>query len=285
MKLSLSKSLIAGVAALGLVSAAAAPAFAARTFEHPEPVGFSFDGPFGKFDQAQLQRGFKVWKEVCASCHSMNLVAFSDLGTKGGPFYKKGVKPTDNPYVKAIAAEFEVSDIDSETGDPVKRKGTPADKFPSPYPNATAAAAGNNGAPPPDHSVIVKARHGGADYIYHLLTGYKDAPAGLKVGAGQHYNPYVPGDLTTQWEGKGAVPKGGLIAMAPPLADGQVTYDDGTPNNLRQEAKDVAAFLAWASDPHATDRKQTGVAVLIFLLIFAGLTYGSYRRIWRGVAH
>jgi ubiquinol-cytochrome c reductase cytochrome c1 subunit len=285
MKLSISRSLIAGVAALGLTVAAAAPAFAARTSEHPEPVGYSFDGAFGKFDQAQLQRGFKVWKEVCSSCHSMNLLAIGDLAMKGGPFYKEHVKPNDNPYVKAIAAEYEVNDIDTETGDTIKRKATPADHFPAPYPNATAAAASNSGAVPPDHSVIVKARHGGADYVYHLLTGYKPAPAGLKVGAGQYYNPYMPGDLATQWNGKGPVPKGGLIAMAPPLQAGQVTFDDGTPSTLSQEAKDVAAFLAWASDPHATDRKQTGFAVMIFLLLFAGITYGSYRRIWKDVAH
>jgi ubiquinol-cytochrome c reductase cytochrome c1 subunit len=285
MKLSLSKGLIAGAALFGL-ALTAAPAMAERKAEHPHDAGFPQAGPFGKFDQAQLQRGYKVYKEVCSACHSMELLSFRDLGMKGGPFFDpEHSNPNDNPYVKAIAAEFEVNDIDTETGEVVKRKAVPADRFPSPYPNATAAAAGNGGAPPPDLSVITKARHGGGNYVYSLLTGYRTPPAGLQVAPGQHYNPWMGGDLETYWKGKGPAPIGGFIAMPPPLADGQVTFDDGTKSTLHQQAKDVAAFLEWASEPHQIERKQTGVAVLIFLLIFAGLTYASYRRIWKGVAH
>ncbi|MBC6982255.1 cytochrome c1 [Caulobacter sp. 17J80-11] len=287
MKLSVVKTLASGVAALALAGAAA-PALASGGAEHPKEVAFSFEGPLGKFDQAQLQRGYKVYREVCSACHSMNLMSFRNLGQESGPFWDPKFKhnPNDNPYVKAIAAEYEVDDIDSETGEPVKRKATPADKFPSPYPNATAAAAANGGAAPPDLSVMAKARHGGARYIYSILTGYVNPPAGLHVGPNQHYNPYFPGDLTSAWHGDHKnVPKGGFIAMPQPLTAGQVTFDDGTKSTLEQQAKDVSAFIAWASDPKATERKQTGVAVMIFLALFAGLTYASYRRIWRGIAH
>lgn len=279
-------ALAALAAALGLM--AAAPALAERTFEHPRDGGYGFEGPFGTFDQAQLQRGYKVYKEVCSACHSMQLLSFRDLGRKGGPFYdKRWPNPNENGFVKTIAAEFEVDDIDSETGDVVKRKAVPADRFPSPYPNATAAAAANGGAAPPDLSVMAKARHGGADYIYSLLTGYRQAPAGLKIAPTQHYNPWFPGDLGSAWSGKGPVPIGGVIAMPPPLQPegGQVSFDDGTPSTLDQEAKDVAAFIAWASEPTATQRKQTGVAVLIFLALLLALTYGAYRTLWRNVSH
>jgi ubiquinol-cytochrome c reductase cytochrome c1 subunit len=280
---------IVTLGALGLALTAAAPAFAARTAEEPHAPagGFSFEGPTGKFEPAQLQRGYKVYKEVCSACHSMNLVQFSDLGRPGGPFYDKKYKsPNDNPVIKALAADVKVDDIDSQTGDPIKRPGIPADHFPSPYPNATAAAASNGGAVPPDQSTLAKAREGGARYIYSLLTGYvANPPKGLKMNPGQYYNPYMPGDLGSYWSGKGEAPKGGFIAMPPPLADNRVTYDDGTKATLDQEAQDVAAFLAWASDPHADERKQTGLAVMIFLGLFAVVTYGSYRRIWKNVAH
>ena len=280
------------VLAAAAVTLLAAPAFAERTAEplRSPPGGFSDEGPFGASDktayQAQLQRGFKVWQEVCASCHAMHLVHIRDLGGEGGPFWNpKYPNPNDNPVVKAIAARYQISDVDTTTGDPIKRPGAPADAFPSPYPNATAAAAANGGATPPDHSTIAKAREGGAEYIYSLLTGYRDAPAGLKVGPGQNYNPYYPGDLTAYWSGKGEVPKGGFIAMPQPLKAGQVSYDDGTKNTLQQESADVAAFLEWASDPHADDRKEVGFGALIFLILLSGVTYLSYKRIWRNVAH
>lgn len=284
---SLSKFLSLG--ALGLALTVSAPAFADRSFEEPRAPagGFSFDGPFGTFNQAQLQRGYKVYKEVCSACHSMSLVSFGDLGAKGGPFWDpKYPNPSDSPVIKALAADVKVADIDGQTGEKIMRAGIPADHFPSPYPNTTAAAAGNGGAAPPDQSTLAKAREGGARYIYSILTGYvTNPPAGLQVTPGRYYNPYMPGDLASFWHGTGPVPKGGYIAMPPPLAANRVTYDDGTKATLDQEAQDVAAFLAWASDPHADERKQLGLAVMIFLLLFAGVTYASYRAIWRNVKH
>ncbi|HWE44649.1 MAG TPA: cytochrome c1 [Caulobacteraceae bacterium] len=280
------KRLIVAAAAIALF---ATPALAARTADEPKspPGGYSFNGPFGQHDQRQLQRGFKVWREVCSSCHAMHLVHFRDLGEKGGPFWNPKYKSTDNPVVKALAAQYQISDLDTTTGDPIKRPGTPADAFPSPYPNATAAAAANGGAAPPDHSTIVKARDGGAEYIYSLIAfGYgKAVPAGLKVGPGQNYNPYYPGDLGSYYTGKGKVPTGGFIAMPQPLKAGQVTFDDGTKSTLPQESADVAAFLDWASDPHADERKEMGTGAVFFMLILAGLTFLSYKRIWRNVAH
>ena len=282
---SMKKTLVLIAAAAGL-TLAAQPALASGGAAHPRSGGFSFEGPFGTFDQGQLQRGYKVYREVCSSCHSMDLMHFRTLAEPGGPFYDEHqANPAENRFVKALAAELQVPDIDSETGEPVMRDAVPADKFPRPYPNATAAAAGNGGAAPPDLSVMAKARHGGADYIYSLLSGYRDAPAGLEIRPGQHYNPYMAGDLTPFWKGQGHAPEGGFIAMPPPLMDGQVTYDDGSAQTVDQYAKDVAAFIAWASDPKQVQRKQSGLGVLIFLLLFAGVTYASYRRIWKGVAH
>ncbi len=284
-KMSFRKIIVSAVAAAG-IAAVASPAFAAGEAKHPRNGNFSFAGPFGTFDQGQLQRGYKVYREVCASCHSMEHLHFRNLGDKHGPFYDpKYPNPNDNPVVKALAAELQVADIDSETGEAIMRDATTADKFPNPYPNATAAAAGNGGAAPPDLSVMAKARHDGANYIYSLLSGYVPAPAGLKMAPGQNYNPYMAGDLTPFWEGQGPVPKGGFIAMPPQLSDGQVTFDDGTEATVDQMAKDVAAFIAWASEPKMVERKQTGFGVMIFLILFAGITYASYRRIWKGVAH
>ena len=279
------KTLATAAVALGLI-ASASPALASGGALHPRSGGFSFEGPFGTFDQAQLQRGYKVYREVCSSCHSMNLMHFRNLGDRTGPFWDEHYpNPNDNPVVKALAKEVQVNDIDSETGEPIRRDATTADRFPDPYPNATAAAAANGGAAPPDLSVMAKARHDGANYIYSLLTGYRAAPAGLQIRAGQNYNPYMAGDMSPFWTGEGHVPPGGFIAMPAPLRDGQVTYDDGTTASVDQMAKDVAAFIAWSSDPHATARKQAGMGVLIFLFLFAGITYASYRRIWKGVAH
>ncbi len=282
----LTQTLVSGLAALAL-TAVAAPALAAGGSLKPKDVAFSFDGPFGTYDQAQLQRGFKVYREVCAACHSIKLLSIRNLGDKHGPFYDpKYPNPNDNPVVKAIAAEYEVPDIDSETGDAITRKAVPADRFPSPFANEEAAKASNGGAYPPDLSVIAKARHGGADYLYSLLTGYKPTPAGLKVAEGQYYNPYMAGDLTSAWSGDPHhVPKGGVIAMAPPLEDGKVSFDDGSPDTLSQQAKDVAAFLTWATEPKMVERKQTGVAVMIYLLLMALITYAAYRQVWRGVKH
>jgi ubiquinol-cytochrome c reductase cytochrome c1 subunit len=285
--LSIRNTLVALVAVAGL-SVSAAPALASGGHSLPlKDGGFSFEGPFGTFDQGQLQRGYKVYKEVCAACHSMNLMHFRDLGIQGGPFYDpKAENPAANRFVKALAAEAQVADIDNETGETIQRPGIAADKFPAPYPNHTAAAAANGGAAPPDLSVMAKARHGGANYIYSLLTGYNTPPADLKMTSTQHYNAYMAGDLTPFVPEGAHVPPGGFIAMPNPLAsDGLVTYDDGTAATKDQMAKDVAAYIAWASEPHAVERKQAGFGVLFFLLLFAGVTYASYRRIWKGVAH
>jgi len=283
----LSKTLIAGLASVLCLTAGGA-ALAAGGAEHPRDVDFSFEGPFGTFDQAQLQRGYRVYKEVCASCHSMELLSFRDLGMKGGPFWDpRWPNPNDNLFVKAIAAEFEIADIDSESGDAITRPGTSADRFPNPYANDVAAAASNGGAVPPDLSVMAKARHGGADYIYSLLVGYVRPPAGLTVGAGQYYNKYFGGDLTSAWSGDPHhVPKGGFIAMPAPITtEGQVTYDDGTRATVDQMSRDVAAFIAWASEPKQTERKQTGLAVMIYLALFSVLTFFSYKRLWKNVGH
>jgi ubiquinol-cytochrome c reductase cytochrome c1 subunit len=255
-------------AALVLV---AGPAFAAGEAKKPADIAFSYEGPFGTYDQAQLQRGYKVYREVCAACHGMNLLAFRNLADRGGPFYDPKYKnANDNPYAKAIAAEAQINDLDSETGDAIKRAGTPADRFPNPYPNVIAAKAGNGGAAPPDLSVMAKARSGGPEYIAALLSGYTAPPADVTLSPGQNYNPYFPG---------------GLIAMAPPLAADLVTFDDGTKSTVKQQATDVAAFLMWAAEPKLEERKQMGAAVLVFLFLFSGLLYASYRRVWRNESH
>jgi ubiquinol-cytochrome c reductase cytochrome c1 subunit len=274
------------LAALGLAFLAG-PALAATTHEEPKDVHWSFEGPLGKFDKAQLQRGYKVYREVCSACHSMNLVYFRNLGQKGGPFFDpKYPNPNDNPYVKALAADIQVPDIDSETGDTIQRPAASADKFPAPFPNEPAARASNGGALPPDLSLIAKAREGGPAYIYSLLTGYRNPPAGLTLTPAQHYNPYFPGDLASSWHGAAhKVPEGGAIGMPPPLAPGKVTFDDGKPSTIEQQGKDVAAFLMWAAEPKMEDRKQMGFAVLIYLVLFAGLLYASYRRVWRNESH
>ncbi|HEX8232986.1 MAG TPA: cytochrome c1 [Caulobacteraceae bacterium] len=274
------------IASLGLLAAALPAAAAVHPLE-PKQVRWSFEGPFGQFDQGQLQRGFKVYREVCSSCHSMDLMAYRHLGQPGGPFYdEKYPNPNDNPWAKAIAKETQVPDIDSETGDAITREATAADKFKAPFPNEAAARASNGGVMPPDLSVIVKARGGGPQYVYSVLTGYRNPPPGLTVGPGQHYNPWFPGDLSSYWSGdKRHVPHGGFIAMPPPLAPGRVTFDDGTPSTIEQQAKDVVAFLTWASEPKMEERKRTGLAVMIYLLLLTGIVYLSYRRIWRNVAH
>ena len=238
-----------------------------ETVEHkfhlkPKEVSFSFEGPVGHFDRQQLQRGFQVYKEVCAACHGLNLVAFRNLADLG---YSEA-------EVKAIANQWqiEVPDINPETGEPATRKPIPADQFPDPYPNEVAARAANQNAMPPDLSLITKARHHGPAYVYSLLTGYQQPPASLpqeaRPGQGLHYNPYFP-NLN--------------LAMPPPItADGQVTYADGTPATRDQMAKDVSAFLTWTAEPFLENRHRTGLAVLLFLLIATVLAYLSYKQIW-----
>ena len=275
-------------AAVGLAFVATS-ALAASTKEEPvaPSAPWSFDGPFGTYDQAQLQRGYKVYREVCSSCHSMNLLAFRNLGDKGGPFWDPKYKSSvENGYVKAIAKDYQIADIDRDTGDAIKRPGTPADHFVAPFANEAAARASNGGALPPDMSLLARAREGGPDYIYSIVTGYHPAPAGLTVPAGKFYNPYMQGDLSSFWKGDpNKVPVGGFIAMPPPLADGKVSFDDKSPSDLKAEARDVSAFLMWAADPKMEERKQTGLAVMIFLLVFTGLLYASYRTLWRNIDH
>jgi ubiquinol-cytochrome c reductase cytochrome c1 subunit len=285
------------VIAAALAFAGGAPALAAGPYE-PREMHWGFEGPFGKFDQEQLQRGYKVFSEVCQNCHSADLMSYRTLGEKGGPFWNpKYPNPNENPVVKAIAAGVTVDDIDPDTGDKITRPGTTADRFKRPFPNEPAARASNGGALPPDLSVITKAREGGPRYVYSILTGYNRAPTGfdmamLTTPQNKHYNPYYAGDTASAWHmemkdetKKPPAPGGGFISMPPPLADNKVTYDDGVKATVDQEAKDVVAFLAWASEPKQVERKQTGFAVMIYLLILTGLAYASYRRVWRNESH
>jgi ubiquinol-cytochrome c reductase cytochrome c1 subunit len=234
----------------------------------PKQVKWSFDGPFGVFDRASLQRGFQVYKEVCSACHALSYIAFRNLGEAGGPSFP------DN-QVRAIAAGYKVpaepddqGRIVDEKGQRLTREATPADYMPPPFPNEKATRAANNGALPPDLSLIVKARAGHANYIYSIITGFgQKPPAGEKMASGMLYNPYFPGHQ---------------IAMPPPLVDGSVTYMDGTQATVDQEARDVVSFLAWASEPKMEERKRTGFNVMIFLFLLTGLLYGSYQRVWHG---
>ncbi|MCB1557059.1 MAG: cytochrome c1 [Alphaproteobacteria bacterium] len=223
--------------------------------EAPPEMHWSFDGMTGTYDRGALQRGYQVYREVCSSCHSMDKIAFRNLADLG----------YTEEEIKAIASEYEVEDGPGEDGEMFMRTATPADYFPAPFPNKEAAMYANNGAAPPDMSLLAKARHGGANYIYGILTGYEDPPAEVHLMSGQHYNKYMAGNV---------------LAMAPPLTDGQVSYADGSPETVMQYAKDVATFLSWASEPHMEARKQTGFKVLFFDLILAGLMYGVKRKIW-----
>jgi len=271
-----------------LLGLAGAPALAETTQKPIDEQHWSFNGPFGLYDQAQLQRGFKVYKEVCSACHSINYIAFHNLGDLGGPYANpKYPNPNDNPVVKAIAAGWprQVPDINSDTGDPIHRPATTADALVPPFPNDAAARASNGGALPPDMSLLVAAREGGPSYVYSIASYNAPTPPGLTPPPGKYYNPYFSGDVSGSWTGAGAAPVGGFIGMPPPLTDCKVTFDDGTPCTTAQEAKDVAAFLMWASDPKMDQRKQLGLAVLIYLGIFSTLLYFSYRQVWRNVAH
>jgi ubiquinol-cytochrome c reductase cytochrome c1 subunit len=255
--------------AVAFVSSPPAETVEKAFHEHPRKAGFSFEGPFGKYDRAQLQRGFQVYSEVCSACHSINQVAFRSLADLG----------YNEAELKAIAKARQVPAIDPGTGEATTREGLPADRFPLVYPNDVAARAANNNAVPPDLSLIAKARHDGANYVYSLLTGYTSQPAELvsrfpdaKTGEGLHYNPYFA-NLN--------------LAMAPPLSmEGQVTYGEGQPKpTVDQMAKDVAAFLMWTAEPKLEARKSTGVAVLVFLLFATVLAYMSYQNIWATKEH
>ena len=257
MQRSLLKSL--SLLAVLLVGLAAAPAFAAESHNlppHEPPAGWPQQGAFGTYDRAALQRGFQVYKQVCSACHSLKLIAYRNLADLG----------FNEAEIKALAAESSVHDGPNDNGDMFDRPGRPSDYMPRPFPNDQAARAANHGALPPDLSLIIKARKGHESYVYSLLTGFgRTPPDGEKIGEGMYYNPYFPGHQ---------------IAMPPPLSDDAVTYADGTKATVEQEARDVAQFLSWASEPTMEDRKQTGLKVIIFLAVFAGIMYGVKRKVW-----
>lgn len=257
-----------GNGAYNAITEPAAPTAEHEFHKHPKELELASNGAFGKFDKAQLQRGFQVYKEVCSACHSLRLVAFRDLKQLG----------YNDDEVKAIAAGFQVPGLDAATGEANTRPGLATDYFPKPFANDIAARAANNNAVPPDLSLMTKARHDGAAYVYSLLTGYQNQPAELlkkfpdsKTGPGLHYNPYFA-NLN--------------LAMAPPLtAEGQVTFGDGTKSTVPQMAKDVAAFLVWTAEPKLEKRHQTGWPVLLFLLFATVLGNLAYRNVWRNTKH
>jgi len=271
------RSLVA-VAAVAI----AVPANAAGGKVEIDYQQWSFSGPFGYFDRGQLQRGFKVYRENCSSCHALSRVAFRNLAEDGGPSFSE-------EQAKAIAAEYTVVDGPDDAGDMFERPAILADRFPSPFPNEQAARASNNGAYPPDFSLLAKARaaqrgfpwfvfdiftqyqENGPDYIYSLMTGYVDAPEGVEVPEGQYYNH--------------SFLAGKFISMAPPLYEEAVEYTDGTPMTTENYARDVAAFMMWAAEPHLEERKKIGFRVMIFLIVFAGMLYFTKKKVWRNVEH
>ncbi len=285
------KMFFTGLAAFGLATALTLGAVQAETagseaepahypIKHPTQESWSFAGPFGTYDKAQLQRGLKIYKEVCSACHSMKLVSFRTLSDLG----------YNDDQIKAFAAEYEVQDGPNADGEMFTRAARPGDYFPSPFANAEAAAAANNNAVPPDFSLIAKARgvergfptfvfdiftqyaEAGPDYIHALLTSYDETPpAGMQIPEGTHYNP--------------AFIAGKSLAMAKPLSDGQVTYDDGSPETVEQYSRDISAFLMWAAEPHMEARKKTGFRVIVFLLLLGAIVYATKRRVFAGIKH
>jgi cytochrome c1 len=254
---------------------------AASAQDAPPRQTWSFWGPFGIYDQAQLQRGFQIYREVCSTCHSLNLLSFRNLADPGGPGFTEA-------QAAAIAATFQVTDGPNDQGQMFQRPGGIADSFPPPFPNDNAARAALGGKLPPDMSVLAKARsydwgfpwfvldafrmyqEDGPDYIHAILNGYEKPPAGFALPPGGQYNKYFPG---------------GAIGMPKPLSDGQVEYTDGTPTTVDQYGRDVAAFLMWSAEPKLDERKRLGFQVMIFLIVFAGLLYFTKKSVWRGVAH
>ena len=227
---------------------------------------WSFEGVMGTYDRAALQRGFQVYKEVCSSCHSMDLIHYRDLGPPG--IGGNGGIGFNADEVKALAAEVEVTDGPNDAGEMFQRPGRPADKLKAPFANANAARAANNGALPPDLTLMTKARANGVDYVYALLTGYSDPPAGVTMMEGMAYNKVFPGHQ---------------IAMPPPLNPDQVSYADGTQATVEQMAHDVVTFMSWAAEPELEARKRLGVKVILFLIILTGLLYIAKRKIWADV--
>ena len=253
----LARMLIAAGVAVALTGPAlTGPAMAAEgpslTRQH-----WSFSGMFGTFDRAAAQRGYQVYKEVCAACHSMQYLSYRHLAALG----------FNDEEVKAIAAGVDVPDLNDE-GEVVRRPGRPSDRFAAAFANEKAARAANNGAFPVDLTLVTKAREGGPDYVYAVLTGYKDAPSGFTLQPGMNYNEYFPGHQ---------------IAMPPPLSEGQVTFADNTKATAPQMAKDVVTFLSWAAEPELEARKAMGIKVILFLIVMSGLLYGVKRKVWADV--
>lgn len=219
---------------------------------------WSFNGPFGYYDKAAMQRGYKVYREVCASCHGMKHMYFRNLEALG----------YNESQIKNIAADYSVQDGPDDEGEMFDRTAIPSDAFPSPYANDKAAAYANDGAIPPDLSLITKARMNGPDYVYGLMTGYQEAPHGAETVEGKHWNKYFPGHN---------------ISMAPPLSADLVAYEDGTAQTVEQYSKDLVQFMMFAADPHMEARKKAGFRVILFLLVFAGIMYAVKKKIWADV--
>ena len=277
-------SLFGAVAAALLLASGATGVAAAEGGGHdnrPARLSWSFAGPFGMYDQAQLQRGFKVFKEVCSACHSANFFSFRNLAQPGGPGFTEA-------QAKQVASEYQITDGPNDSGDMFQRPGRLSDHWPAPFPNDNAARAANGGALPPDFSVLAKARsyhvgfpgfitdafiqyqEHGVDYIHALLMGYVDPPADAHVQPGLHYNKYFPGNQ---------------IAMPKPISDGQVEYSDVAPQTVDQYASDVSAFMMWMAEPHLDQRKRIGFQVMIFLIVLSGLLYFTKKKIWQNVSH
>ena len=253
----------------------------AQEQEIPPKQRWSFAGPFGLYDPEQLQRGFKIYREVCSNCHSLKLLAFRNLADPGGPGFTE-------PQAATIAATFQVTAGPNDQGEMFQRPGKIADYFPPPFANDQAARNANGGALPPDMSVLAKARsvergfpwfifdaftqyqEDGPDYIHAILNGYEDPPAGFTLPPGAQYNKYFPGHA---------------IGMPKPLSDGQVEYTDGTPTTVDQYGRDIAAFLMWAAEPKLDERKRLGFQVFVFLIVLTGLLYFTKKKVWYEVLH
>ncbi len=223
---------------------------------HPKQMKWEFDGFFGRFDRGSAQRGYQVYKEICSACHGLKLVAYRNLQEIG----------FSEEEVKQIAAEASVTDGPNDEGEMFERPGLPSDRFVGPYANEQAARAANGGALPPDLSLIVKARHDGANYVYSLINGFMDAPEGFHMSEGKYYNPYF---------------EGRQISMPAPITDdGQVTYTDGTVATKEQMAIDVVNFLQFAAEPETESRKKMGVRTMIFLAILFLILLAAKKAVW-----
>ena len=249
------RRVLCAVALAAALSSAPGLVGAADDGPSPPQERWSFDGAFGTYDRASVQRGFQIYTQVCSACHPVKHLHFRDLAEIG----------YGEDEVKAFAAAVQVTDGPNDQGKMYQRPGRPSDPFPDPFPNDQAARAANNGALPPDQSLIIKARDEGPDYVYALLTGYTPAPAGFQLPSGMYYNKYFPGHQ---------------IAMPPPLAANSLTFADGTPATLPQMAHDAVTFLTWASEPELETRHRAGFAVFFFLIVTAGVFYGVKRKIW-----